>query len=154
MHKTTSWFTTKGYTGIYDISDFDSPVRTGYFKKRCRDAEMQKSGETIYLGCKNGQYKVTDTGLVTISGEKNYVRDGYAYNRVLYQVFSGTLHKSKIAEKIAICGDGVIENDEICEGGDTIQCTDLDASYVGGTAACNSTCSGYSEENCETDDGW
>jgi len=32
--------------------------------------------------------------------------------------------------------------------------SNLDASYIDGTAACNSTCSGYSEENCETDDGW
>ncbi|MDX9806277.1 MAG: thrombospondin type 3 repeat-containing protein [bacterium] len=149
----TSWFTTKGYTGIYDISDLNLPVRTKYFEKRCIDAEMQKSEETVYLGCKNGQYKVAYNGLVTVSGEKNYVREGYAYDGVLYQVFSGALHKSKVANKLAVCGDGVIENGEICEG-DTIQCTDLSSNYVGGTAACNSTCSGYNEENCEEDDGW
>jgi len=115
---------------------------------------MQKSDETIYLGCKNGQYKVEKTGLVEVSGEKNYVREGYVYDKVLNQVFSGALHKSKVAEKISVCGDGVIENDEICEDGDTLLCTDLDSNYVGGTAYCNSTCSGYNENNCEEDDGW
>ena len=54
--------------------------------------------------------------------------------------------------KEAVCGDGVVKNDEVCER-DTIQCTELDSSYVGGTAACNSTCNGYNEVNCETD-GW
>jgi hypothetical protein len=152
--ETTSWFTTKGYTGIYDISDINSPVRTGYFKKRCKDAEMQKSDETVYLGCKNGQYRVEETGLVEVSGEKNYVREGYVYDGILYQVSSGALHKSKVATKIAVCGDGVVENDEVCESGDAVQCTDLDNSYVGETASCNSACSGYNEDNCEVDDGW
>ncbi len=119
--ETTSWFTTKGFTGIYDISNLDSPVRTKYFEKRCTDAEMQSSGpstgsgQVVYLGCKNGQHKITDTGLVSVIGEKNFVREGFVHDRILYQVFSGALHKSKVAVKTAVCGDGLIENDEICD---------------------------------------
>ncbi|HQB10488.1 MAG TPA: hypothetical protein PLW37_11525, partial [bacterium] len=86
--ETTSWFTTKGFTGIYDITDLNSPVRTKYFEKRCTDAEMQKSGEAVYLGCKNGQHRIEETGLVSVSGEKNYVREGYVFEGNLYQVFS------------------------------------------------------------------
>jgi hypothetical protein len=150
--ETTSWFTTKGYTGIYDISDLDSPVRTGYFKRRCKDAEMQRSGETIYLGCKNGQYRVEETGLVEVSGEKNYVREGYVYDGILYQVFSGALHKSKTSGIEIVCGNGIIEPGEICDS-DTLNCSELDDDYIDGTATCNSTCSGYNEGNCESD-GW
>ncbi|MDX9806770.1 MAG: hypothetical protein RBT87_13160 [bacterium] len=148
----TSWLTTKGFTGIYDISDITLPVRIKYFEKRCTDAEMQRSGEIVYLGCKNGQYEIEETGLSTISGEKNFVREGFVYGKVLYQVFSGALHLSKTLTIQAECGNGLIESGEICDS-DTLQCSELDADYVDGTAACNSTCSGYNESSCETD-GW
>ncbi len=150
--ETTSWLTTKGFTGIYDISNLNSPVKTKYFEKRCTDAEMQRSGETIYLGCKNGQYRIEETGLKGITGEKNFVREGYVHNKVLYQVYSGALHKSKVSGIQAECGNGMIEPGEICDS-DTIQCTELDSSYIGGTASCNSACDGYNESVCETD-GW
>ncbi|MGI6395581.1 MAG: thrombospondin type 3 repeat-containing protein [bacterium] len=150
--ETTSWFTTKGFTGIYDISDLNSPTRTHYFEKRCTDAEMQKSGETVYLGCKNGQNKITDSGLVTVNGEKNYVREGYVYDSILYQVFSGALHKSKIVKVPAVCGNGFVETGEVCDG-NSVACNTISSSYVSGTAYCNSTCNGYNESNCSTD-GW
>jgi hypothetical protein len=133
-------------------------VRIKYFGKRCTDAEMQKSGpstgsgQAIYLGCKNGQYRIEETGLKGITGEKNFVREGYVHNKVLYQVYSGALHKSKVSGIQAECGNGMIEPGEICDS-DTIQCTELDSSYIGGTASCNSICDGYNESVCETD-GW
>ncbi|HQO92964.1 MAG TPA: hypothetical protein PLX56_11620, partial [bacterium] len=159
--ETTSWFTTKGFTGIYDISNLNSPVRTKYFEKRCTDAEMQKSGnnskdsldEKVYLGCKNGQHRIEETGLVSVSGEKNYVREGYVFEGNLYQVFSGSLHISKTASVASVCGDGIVENGEVCDG-NIVECSSIDSSYVSGIAACNSTCDGYNEDNCEEDDGW
>lgn len=150
--ETTSWFTTKGFTGIYDIVNINSPVRTKYFEKRCTDAEMQKSGEAVYLGCKNGQLKVTDSGLVTVKGEKNYVREGYVFEGNLYQVFSGSLHMSKTASVASVCGDGIIENGEVCDG-NIVECSSIDSGYISGIAACNSTCDGYNTSVCESD-GW
>jgi len=150
--ETTSWLTTKGFTGIYDITNLNSPVRTKYFEKRCTDAEMQKSGNSIYLGCKNGQFRVTNTGLSGLTGKKDYVREGYSYNETLYQVFSGYLHLSKTATIQAVCGNGVMEPGEVCDS-DILQCSELDTEYIGGIAACNSTCDGYNETNCEVD-GW
>ena len=55
---------------------------------------MQKSGSSVYLGCKNGSFKVTESGLQKVNGEKNYLREGYVFDGILYQVFSGTLHES------------------------------------------------------------
>ncbi|HPA56824.1 MAG TPA: hypothetical protein PLT70_05285 [bacterium] len=158
--ETTSWFTTKGFTGIYDISNLNSPVRTKYFEKRCTDAEMQKSGnnskdsldEKVYLGCKNGQHRIEETGLVSVSGEKNYVREGYVFEGNLYQVFSGALHMSKTASVASVCGDEIIENGEVCDG-NIVECSSIDSSYFSGIAACNSTCDGYNESVCESD-GW
>jgi hypothetical protein len=151
--ETVSWlFMVNGYTVVYDISDLNAPVMEKSFKKRCVDAEMQSSGDMIYLGCKNGQHRIEESGLVNVQGEKNFVREGYVYDRNLYQVFGGALHKSKVAVKIAVCGDGLIENNEICDS-DIISCTELSSIYVGGIAACNSTCDGYNESVCETD-GW
>lgn len=40
-----------------------------------------------------------------------------------------------------------------CDG-NSLACTTLDPAYYGGTAYCNSTCDGYNENSCETDDGW
>ncbi|MBP5407094.1 hypothetical protein J6Z19_08090, partial [bacterium] len=60
------------------------------------DPEMQKSQDNVYLGCKNGVFKIEENGLQSVSGSKNYLREGYVFDGILYQVFSGTLHESKI----------------------------------------------------------
>lgn len=51
-----------------------------------------------------------------------------------------------------LCGNGIVEGDEICDGA-PIDCEDLDPNYVSGTATCNATCDGYNTNNC-SDDGW
>jgi hypothetical protein len=158
--ETVSWlFMVNGYTVVYDISDLNTPVMEKNFKKRCVDAEMQKagpstdSGQAIYLGCKNGQHRIDESGLVNVQGEKNFVREGYVYDGILYQVFSGTLHKSRISVVPAICGNRMVEPGEVCDG-NSIQCTEIGSVYIGGTATCNSNCSGYNTESCEVCDGW
>jgi hypothetical protein len=67
-------------------------------------------------------------------------------------VFSGSLHRSKTASVASICGDGIIENGETCDG-NIVECSSIDSSYFSGIAACNSTCDGYNESVCESD-GW
>ena len=57
---------------------------------------MQKSGNSVYLGCKNGSFKVKESGLQKMNGEKNYLREAYVFDGILYQVFGGTLHKSEV----------------------------------------------------------
>jgi len=43
--------------------------------------------------------------LQKVNGSKNYLREGYVFDGILYQVFSGTLHESSV------------ESDEIEEDG-------------------------------------
>ena len=88
--------TRKGKVSVFDIAEINNPQKLNDFNRYCNDPEMQKSGNTIYLGCKNGMFKVTESGLQSINGSKNYLREGYAFDGILYQVFSGTLHKSAI----------------------------------------------------------
>ncbi len=42
---------------------------------------------------KNGSF---ETGLQKVNGSKNYLREGYVFDGILYQVFSGTLHLSSL----------------------------------------------------------
>ena len=47
-----------------------------------------------------------------------------------------------------VCGNSVVEGDELCDGG-TIECTELDAErYVSGTATCSNDCSDYDTGEC------
>ena len=87
--------TRKGKVSVFDISNITNPQKIKEFSQYCNDPEMQKSGNRVYLGCKNGSFKLTDSGLQEVNGEKNYLREGYVFDGILYQVFSGTLHKSE-----------------------------------------------------------
>ena len=88
--------TRNGKVSVFDISDITNPNKIKENSQYCNDPEMQKSGNNVYLGCKNGSFKVTENSLQKVNGEKNYMREGYVFDGILYQVFSGTLHKSVI----------------------------------------------------------
>ena len=88
--------TRKGKVSVFDVSEIANPQKIKEFSQYCNDPEMQKSGNSVYLGCKNGSFKVTESGLHKINGEKNYLREGCVFDGILYQVFGGTLHKSKV----------------------------------------------------------
>ncbi|MBP5406474.1 hypothetical protein J6Z19_04920 [bacterium] len=88
--------TRKGKITVFDVSDAANPDKINEFSQYCNDPEMQKSGNSVYLGCKNGVFKIEENGLKSVSGSKNYLREGYAFDGILYQVFSGTLHESRV----------------------------------------------------------
>lgn len=83
---------------IFVVSDIENPQKLSDFAQYCNDPEMQKSGDKVYLGCKNGTFKVTESGLQKVNGKKNYLREGYLFDGIFYQVFSGILHKSLIVD--------------------------------------------------------
>lgn len=51
------------------------------------------------------------------------------------------------------CGDGKLDDGEVCDGADLggKQCTDIDAAYVGGTLACAGDCGSFDASACEID---
>ncbi|MGB8332831.1 MAG: hypothetical protein WCE62_22085 [Polyangiales bacterium] len=48
------------------------------------------------------------------------------------------------------CGDGVPNGTELCDVGDTIACTAVDPSFLGGTALCGASCSAWALSTCTT----
>ena len=46
------------------------------------------------------------------------------------------------------CGNGVVETGEVCDK-NTIDCTELDDSFTGGTATCQEGCRGWNVDTCE-----
>ena len=92
----SGFFTRKGKVSVFDITDINNPQKLSDFNQYCNDPEMQKSGKNVYLGCKNGAFKIEENGLKPISGKKDYLREGYVFDGILYQVFIGILHKSAI----------------------------------------------------------
>ncbi len=51
-----------------------------------------------------------------------------------------------------VCGNGIIEGDEVCDG-DKIPCHELSNAYIFGWADCLEDCSGYDESTCIIDQG-
>ncbi len=72
----------------------------------------------------------------------NEIRSGYSCiaNKILP---TGT-------EVVASCGNGVVEEGEVCDG-NTRACTTIHNSYTGGYARCLNDCSGWDTSNCESD---
>ena len=63
----------------------------------CKDSEMMQDDNYVYLGCKNGIYRIGkygDSGIEETGGRKRFFRDSYYYNGKVYQTFSGAIHIS------------------------------------------------------------
>ncbi len=99
--------------------------------------------------------------LVPSFSTSSRVNDLEVYGNALFAATNSGLYKldasdpdelSQILFVPALCGYGIVEGDEVCDGGQ-IDCEELDSNYVSGTATCNSTCDGYNTNNC-SDDGW
>ena len=91
-----------------------------------------------------------------LTGDKRELQEVYTYNGYTYIPDGNTIKLSTHEDGPALCGNGIVEGDEVCDGGQ-IDCSDLDSSYVSGIAACNSICDGYVLDNCTTGnggDGW
>ncbi|HQJ61273.1 MAG TPA: hypothetical protein PKV35_09770, partial [bacterium] len=80
------------------------------------------------------------------------MQENHVYNGWTYIPDGSNVKLSTLNDVPSYCGNGVIEEGELCDG-NSVQCATLDPDYTGGTAACNSTCDEYNESYCE-EDGW
>ena len=46
------------------------------------------------------------------------------------------------------CGNGVVDDGEVCEKGETKPCSEIDSSYKSGDVECNDSCGGWITVNC------
>jgi len=123
----------------------------------CFEIEVGSSGGRFYLSCDDEIYRFEDDGdggvsFTELSGDIRELQDVYTFDGYTYLYDENTIWISTSSDVPAICGNGIVEGDEVCDGGQ-INCEELDSNYVSGTATCNSTCDGYNTNNC-SDDGW
>ena len=135
-------------------------VETAYDYTSCYDVEIENFNGRLYLACDNYTYSFeANNGYIyftQLSGDKRDLRENYTYNGYTYTPDGNHIRLSTNEDVPAICGNGIVEGDEVCDG-TPIDCSDLDESYVSGIAACNSTCDGYVLDNCTAGnggDGW
>jgi hypothetical protein len=131
----------------------------------CFEIEVGSSDGRFYLSCDDETYRFEDDGdgdisFTELSGDIRELQDVYTFDGYTYLYDENTIWISTSSDVPAICGNGIVEGDEVCDGGQ-IDCAELDVSgnvstnsgFVSGTATCNSTCDGYNTNNC-SDDGW
>ena len=131
----------------------------------CFEIEVGSSDGRFYLSCDDETYRFEDDGdggvsFTELSGDIRELQDVYTYNGYTYFYDENTIWISTGSDVPALCGNGIGEGDEVCDG-TPIDCTELDVSghvstnsgFVSGTATCNATCDGYNTNNC-SDDGW
>ena len=123
----------------------------------CFEIEVGSSFGRFYLSCDDETYRFEDDGdggisFTELSGDIRELQDVYTYNGYTYFYDENTIWISTNNDVPALCGNGIVEGDEVCDGA-PINCTELDSNYVSGTVACNLTCDGYNTNNC-SDDGW
>ena len=123
----------------------------------CFEIEVGSSDGRFYLSCDDETYRFEDDGdggisFTELSGDIRELQDVYTFDGYTYFYDENTIWISTSSDVPAICGNGMVEGDEVCDGGQ-IDCEELDSNYVSGTATCNSTCDGYNTNNC-SDDGW
>ena len=123
----------------------------------CFEIEVGSSDGRFYLSCDDETYRFEYDGdggisFTELSGDIRELQDVYTFDGYTYLYNENTIWISTSSDVPAICGNGIVEGDEVCDGGQ-IDCSELDSNYVSGTAACNSTCDGYNTNNC-SDDGW
>ncbi|HSW59907.1 MAG TPA: thrombospondin type 3 repeat-containing protein, partial [bacterium] len=98
-HEKGFWFWKKNALTKFDISDLNNTVRIGNRNMECDDAEMMKDESHVYLGCANGQFRidrnVSGLSVETVNGKKNYFRDSYVNDGIIYTVHSGRLFMSR-----------------------------------------------------------
>ncbi|MBQ3368948.1 hypothetical protein IJG44_08600, partial [bacterium] len=123
----------------------------------CFEIEVGSSGGRFYLSCDDETYRFENDGdggisFTELSGDIRELQDVYTFDGYTYFYDENTIWISTNNDVPALCGNGIVEGDEVCDG-TPINCEDLDSNYVSGTATCNSTCDGYNTNNC-SDDGW
>jgi len=98
-HEKGFWFWKKTVLTKFDIRNINAPVKTGNKNMECSDAEMMTDSSNVYLGCENGQFRINKEipglSVETVKGKKNYFRDSYINDGIIYTVHSGRVFMSR-----------------------------------------------------------
>jgi hypothetical protein len=142
--------------GIH-IRDVETLNLKAYEYAECYTGELTTDHGAFYLSCDGYEYRFagrpdTYIDFYQLDGDIREMQENHVYNGWTYIPDGSNVKLSTLNDVPSYCGNGVIEEGELCDG-NSVQCTTLDPDYTGGSAACNSTCDGYNESYCE-EDGW
>ena len=139
------------------IRDVETLNLKAYEYAECYTGELTTDHGAFYLSCDGYEYRFegrpdTYFNFYPLDGDIREMQENHVYNGWTYIPDGSNVKLSTLNDVPSYCGNGVIEEGELCDG-NSVACTTLDPDYTGGSAACNSTCNGYNESNCSTD-GW
>ncbi len=148
---------------IYDLAT-NTQTYADYEGVYCNDALFRHHEGVWYAGCGISLNTIWlddpdnpwENDYSYIAGDRAEIEDAYVKDTVAFLPDGHRIRVSSIADSLppTVCGNDFVESGEACEAGDTMACTALDSSYTGGTATCDSTCTGWDASACEEDDGW
>jgi len=146
------------FSSNVQVRDADSLNLVAWEYADCYTGELTSDHGEFYLSCDGYDYRFeigsgTYLNFYTLDADILEMQENHVNNGFVYIPDGSSIKLSTNNDVPSLCGNGIIEPGEICDG-DSVACTDLNAAYYGGTAYCNSTCDGYDEGSCETDDGW
>ncbi|HPM47397.1 MAG TPA: hypothetical protein PL056_10055, partial [bacterium] len=128
-----------------------------YEYAECYTGELTTDHGAFYLSCDGYEYRFegrpdTYFNFYQLDGDIREMQENHVYNGWTYIPDGSNVKLSTLNDVPSYCGNGVIEEGELCDG-NSVECTTISSSYVSGTAYCNSVCNGYDETNCG-EDGW
>ncbi len=136
-----------------DIRDAGTLTRKAWEYGYCSTGELTTDHGAFYLSCDGYEYRFVgrpDTYLDfwELDGDMREMQENYLYNGWVYIPDGNKVKLSTNNTVPSICGNGIIEPGEFCDG-NSLDCWDLDPNqWDSGTAYCNSTCTGYDTGDC------
>ena len=125
----------------------------------CENAHFTSYNNVVYADCflSSSVFTIEQSSYLyefhPMSGDSVELGDSYISGQYGYFADGNGVRVSYFDPSAPVCGDGVVEGDEVCDN-NSVACTTLSGDYISGDAPCNSTCSGYTTGGCEEDDGW
>ncbi|GEM_PF-6428791 len=137
-----------------DIRDVDNlATRKAWDYPYCSTGELTTDHGAFYLSCDGYEYRFvglpnTYLDYFELNGDMREMQENYLYNGWVYIPDGNKVKLSTNNTVPAICGNGIIEPGEFCDG-NSVECLELDPQqWDSGTAYCNSTCTAYDTGDC------
>ncbi len=136
-----------------DIRNVDTLARTAWDNPYCSTGELTTDHGAFYLSCDGYEYRFvglpnTYLDYFELNGDMREMQENYLYNGWVYIPDGNKVKLSTNNTVPSICGNGIIEPGEFCDG-NTEDCAILDPNeWDSGTAYCNSTCTAWDTGDC------
>jgi len=137
-----------------DIRDVDNlATRKAWDYPYCSTGELTTDHGAFYLSCDGYEYRFaglpnTYIDYTELDGDMREMQENYLYNGWVYIPDGNKVKLSTNNTVPAICGNGIIEPGEFCDG-NSEDCAMVDPTqWDSGSAICNSTCTAWDNGDC------